>query len=336
MPYQRRHNRWSEIREILADLKKLEDDPRYRSAVNLNAEFFRAARTFPSYLWWLLFRAPDLRRRRKEIVELLDMPFARWQKSVLESLSWFEVWLGALKCIRNHIIGELDRLQRTKKEPIVVASFGCGGMELERQICYQLLRKRFNFPLVFIGIDYSASSFEVARDKLDNLISRGLVEIKTVSRLDVEELAALKASADPERFLLVFLETDAFSLQSLPENSFDLVYHTRLRHHLTPEERHDLDTLTVHLAPHVVELDDVSTVAGIIISSIFIWRFPAVLNGAVLSYLRDLSHEEIVSNREEGWNVVFSGGPLRSYLRLHDKASRPAPTATGQTVQCQM
>jgi len=329
VPYQRRHNRWSEIRDILADLKSLEADPRYRKAARLNAEFFRTARTPFSFLWWLLFKAPKLRRRREDIVELLDLPLPRWQKAVLETLSWFEVWLGALKLIRDHIIGELETMCRTKQEPIVIASFGCGGMELERQISYQLLRKRFKFPLVFIGIDYSASSFEVARAKFDNLLSRGMVEIKTVDHLGSKELAEIKAAARPDCFSLVFLHEDAFRLRELPENSFDLVYHTRLRHHLTPEERQRLDDLAVYLAPRVVELDDISSVIGIIIVSIFVWRFPSVLNGAVLSYLRDFSQEELVANREDGWNVVFAGRPLRSYLRLHDKPGLTAPAATG-------
>lgn len=329
VPYQRTRSRRTEIREILSDLKSLDsDDPAYRKAVRINMEFFRAIHNPFSYFGWLVFRAPQLRKNRGELVELLDMPFPKWQKSVLETLSWFEVWFRSLEPIKDHIIKELSRLKQVKKEPIVLASFGCGGMELERQIAYQLVRQRFDFPLIFIGIDYSAPSFEVIKSKFGNLVSRGMVEIKSFTKLDVEDLNRLKAEASPHKFLVVFLETDAFDLQKLPEGSFDLVYHTRLRHHLTPAERERLDKLAVHLSPRAVELDDVSSLASIIISSIFIWRFPAVLNGAIISFLRDFSKEELLSMNGDGWKIVFSGKPMSSYLRIYDK-SRLISSAAG-------
>ena len=79
----------------------------------------------------------------------------------------------------------------------------------------------------------------------------------------------------------MFLKADAFDLKGLTEDSFDLVYHTRLRHHLTLEQAKQLDKLACHLAPRLVELDDLFSVPEIIIISIFTWRFPAVLNGAI-------------------------------------------------------
>ncbi|MFC1938600.1 hypothetical protein ACFLWM_00370 [Chloroflexota bacterium] len=320
VPYKRTHRRRAEIQEILADLQSLESQPNYREAVKLNVEFFRAIRCPFSYLWWLAFRAPKLRRNRTKLVELIDLPFPKWQKEVLETISWFEVWMRILVPIREQIIRELEGLKRTKQGPIVVASIGCGGMELERQVIYQLLRKRFNFPVIFIGVDYSPASFEVATAKFRNLTAKGLVQIKAVSRLGNAELSQLKTEAASRKLLLVFLKADAFALKKLAEGSLDLIYHTRLRHHLTLEEGKRLDKLAVHLAPRLVELDDLFSILGIIIISIFVWRFPAVLNGAVFSYLKDFSKKELLSKKERGWEVGLPRKLLSCYLRVYDKA----------------
>ena len=325
VPYKRTHKRWAEIQEILTDLKSLSSAPNYQEAVRANIEFFRAIRCPFSYLWWLVFRAPKLRRNRTKLVEIIDLPLPKWQKEVLETLSWFEVWMRILVPIREQIIRELARLKKTKQEPIVVASIGCGGMELERQVIYQLIRKRFNLPVIFVGVDYSPASFEVATAKFRNLTAKGLVQIKTASHLGNDDLKRLKTEAASRKLLLVFLEADAFDLKELAEDSFDLVYHTRLRHHLTREEGRRLDKLASHLAPRLVELDDLFSIPEIIMISIFVWRFPAVLNGAVFSYLKDFSKKELLSKKEVGWELSFSRKPFSCYLRVHDKVSPPTP-----------
>lgn len=325
VPYKRTHKRWAEIQEILADLKSLEPHPNYQEAVRVNVEFFRAIRCPFSYLWWLAFRAPKLRRNRTKLVEIIDLPFPKWQKEVLETLSWFEVWMRILVPIREQIIRELVRLKKTKQEPIVVASIGCGGMELERQVIYQLLRKRFDLPVIFVGVDSSPASFEVATAKFRKLTAKGLVQIKAASHLGNDDLNQLKAEAASQKLLLVFLEADAFDLEGLAEDSFDLVYHTRLRHHLTHEEGGRLDKFASHLAPRLVELDDLFSVLGIILISVFVWRFPAVLNGAVFSYLKDFSRKEVLAKREGGWEVDFSRKPFSCYLRVHNKVGPPTP-----------
>ena len=248
------------------------------------------------------------------------MPFPKWQKMVLETLSWFEVWMHGLEPIKNQIIQELESLRETRKEPIAVASIGCGGMELERQVIYQLVRKRFKFPLIFIGIDYSPASFEVANAKFKNIEAKGLLQIKTISHLGTEELSALKARAASQRFTVVLLKADAFDLEVLPQDSLDLVYHTRLRHHLSAAEGRKLDKLTAHLAPKLVELDDLFTIRGTIITSIFAWRFPAVLNGAIFSYLRDCCKKEVTSQQKLGCNLGLHGKIFSCYLRVCAKA----------------
>ena len=154
---------------------------------------------------------------------------------------------------------------------------------------------------------------------MGNVSNLGLIKITNIPHLDIETLNQLKADATSQRFTVVYLTADAFELESLPEDSFDLVYHTRLRHHLTLKEGRRLDRLALHLAPKLIELDDLFSVLGILTISIFIWRFPAVLNGAIFSFLKDFSRKELLARKERGWQANRHGGPFSSYLRVHDK-----------------
>lgn len=322
LPRRRPLGRGAEIEQILSDLESLVSHPSYRDAVKMNIEFFRALRSPFSYVWWLLFRAPKLRKSRARIMELADLPFSRWQGELLETLSWIEErMLRILMPIRRQLFREIVRLEKVKKEPIVVASLGCGGMELEKQTIYHLVRRRFQFPLIFVGADYSPSVPAVLAKKFARLVDKGIVEIKTISHLGPSELEKLKAEVAPGRILLVLLNTDAFHMMELAENSLDLVYHTRLRHHLTLEEGRKLDELAIHLAPKFLELDDLFSISGIAMMSIFLWRFPALLNGGLLSCLRDFSRQEVLRKREEGWKVSIYGRHLWFYLRVYDKAA---------------
>ena len=313
-----------EIQGILSDLESMKLDVAYREGVALNIEFFRAIRFPFTYIWWLIFKAPKLRRNRARIAEIGDLPFPKWQKALLEELSSFEAWMPQmLQPIKQGIIQELDRLSNTSSEPIVVLNIGCGGMELERQIIYQLLRTRFNTPVVFVGVDYSSAIPTLIASRLAPLVSRGLLQLQTTSHLGANDLAKLKAQATSSRFSVVFLQANVFDLRELPENSFSLVYHTRLRHHLTPEESARIDKLAIHLAPKVIELDDLFSIRGIILASIFAWRFPAALTGGILSYLRDFSKKELLLEQKiiRDWKIKFYSHPIWCHLKIYDKAN---------------
>ncbi len=225
-----------------------------------------------------------------------------------------------LQPIRQELIRGLEGLMKIKKEPIVVLSFGCGGMELERQVIYELVRRRFNFPIIFVGVDYSAAVPDVLATKFASLVSKGIVQLKTISHLGDDDLSRLKNEAASHRFSVVLLNTNAFDLKDLRENSFNLIYHTRLRHHLTAKESNQLDELATHLTTKVIELDDLFSIPAFILASIFAWRFPAVLSGAIFSYLRDFSKKELLAQEADGWTLATFSNPVWCHLRVYDKA----------------
>jgi len=314
--------RKTEIQEILSDLESLKSEPNYREAVALNIEFFKAIRYPISYFWWAIFRAPRIRRNRAKIVELGDLPLPRWQWAILKTLSEFEAGVPAMLLpIRQRIVAELGRLKETQKGPIVVSSLGCGGMELERQVMYELVRTRFNLPVVFVGVDYSPIVPDIVTSKFNSLLSKGLVQVRTLSHLGADDLRSLKLQVTSHMFSVVLLSTNAFELKDLPGNSFNLVYHTRLKHHLTCEEGRELDEMATHLAPKVIEFDDLFSIRTFVLASIFAWRFPAGLGGQIFSYLRSLSKKESMYRQSKDWRVdIIYTKPIWSYLRIYDRA----------------
>jgi len=310
-----------EIEEIITDLKSLRSDSSYRAAVDCNLELFRALRFPISFFWWSVFRIPRLRKRRTQLAELGDLPFPCWQQSILETLSGFEAEVPLmLTPIREGIVAELERLREVQKKPALLISVGCGGMELERQVMFQLLRARSQAPVVFFGVDSSPAVLDVITAKFRPLVAKKLLRIETASRLSADDLKKFEQKAAAQRFLLVLVSTDVFELSDLPEDSFNLVYHTRLRHHLTPEESRRLDQLSAHLAPKIMELDDLFSIPQIVLAGVFAWRFPAALGAVIFSYLRDRSKKELLSQPVPGWTVSFCRNPIWCHLSVYDKA----------------
>jgi hypothetical protein len=313
-------DRQSRIQEILGDLKRLLSNPEYRKQAALNLEFFRATRSRASYFWWLVSRTPWLRRHRADVVELADLPFPHWQNTLLSELSWFEARVPQmLRPIKKMIIQEVTRLAASQNDPIVLLSIGCGGMELERQVIMQLLRRRFKAPVAFVGVDYSTAVAEVIASRFRPLSDKGLVEVKCVSSLGAEAIRDLRARPGVRKFSLVFLNAMAEELGGLPRDSFNLVYHTRLRHHISAAEAADLEGMASRLAPKVIEFDDLYNPIQVLLTSIFAWRLPVVLNGSVLSYFRDFSQREVASEPGKGGQVRFFGLPVRSYIRFWER-----------------
>ncbi len=310
-----------EIEQILTDLKSLRSDPGYGEPAARNIELFRALRFPISLFWWSVFRIPKLRKRRTQLAELGDLPFPRWQQSILETLSGFEARVPLmLTPIREGIVAELEQLRRVQEGPALLLSVGCGGMELERQVMFQLLRARSQAPVVFFGVDSSPAVLDVITTKFRPLVSKKLLHIETASRLSSDDLKRFRQKAVAQRFLLVLVSTDVFELSDLPEDSFNLVYHTRLRHHLTPAESRRLDQLGSHLAPKMMELDDLFSVPQLVLAGVFAWRFPAALGAVIFSYLRDHSQKELLSQQVPGWTVSFYRNPIWCHLSVYDKA----------------
>jgi hypothetical protein len=313
-------DRKMEIQGILADLESLQSDAKYGEAAKLNSEFFRAIRSPLTYVRWLLFKAPKLRRNRSQIVEIGDLPLERWQKSGLEVLSGFEAIAGASLPIKQRIMEQIENSTDTSGRPILMLSLGCGGMELEREVIYELVRRHSSVSVAFVGVDYAPVVPEIVTSRLRPLTAKGLLRLEIASRVDIDDLQRLKSAADSPRFQAFILNTDLFQLAGLPEDFFDLAYHTRLAHHLTAEGNDRLRRLALRLAPKLIEFDDLFSIRTILSASRAAWRFPAGFAGCIFSYLRDHSRKELLSQCSDGAKLktVYTK-PVRCYIREYDK-----------------
>jgi hypothetical protein len=313
--------RRQEIKEILADLEILKTYAEYSQAARLNIAFFKAIRSPVSFLWWLIFKAPTLRRNRSRITEIGDLPLPKWQKAGLEMLSGFEAMVpGMLRLVKEKILSQIIELEGHKTRPIVMLSLGCGGMELERQVIYELIRKRSRVSITFVGVDYSPIVPEVVTDRFRPLLSKGRLQMETATEANLDQLNRLKVVEGSSQFRVIILNTNAFELEYLPENFFDCAYHTRLAHHLTAEEHRALNRLAVHLAPRLIEFDDLFSIRTLLLASLFAWHFPAGFDGVVLSYLRDPSRRELLSWPDDRAKIeVAYAKPIWCYVKEYQK-----------------
>lgn len=300
-----------EAEEILSDLRNLKKtNPEYVFAADLNIEFVRAATNLFSYVRWLVKRAPALRRQhRDDILELMDLPFESWQKETHEKLTILERTLkpipDLLKPVRECIVAEIIRL-RGKDGSIKLLSLGCGGMELERQIIERLHKIDFtsHYPIIFIGVDKCADAIGLVKENL-SLVSHNLIDIRSVTDLDAQTINELSEETKCQ-FKVVILQSDIFALEKLPANWIDVVYCARFKHHLDrPKEQKRLDSIMTHLTSNVaIEFDDMCSIPIFIFPSVLTWRWIVTLNGAILSYLRDPSKEELLA-QSDGWGLQF-------------------------------
>jgi hypothetical protein len=313
--------RTQEIKEILADLEALKAHTEYSQAAGVNISFFKAIRSPVSFLWWLIFKAPALRRNRSLITEIGDLPLPKWQRAGLDMLSGFEAMVpGTLRLVKERVLSQIIESQSHKTRPIVMLSLGCGGMELERQVIYELIRQRSRVASIFVGADYSPIVPEIVTDRFKPLLSKGLLQMETATEVDLDQLNRLKVADGSQQFRIIILNTNAFELECLPENFFDCAYHTRLAHHLTAEEHRALNRLALHLAPRLIEFDDLFSIRSLLLASFFAWRFPAGFGGVIFSYLRDHSRRELLSRPADGAKIeVAYTKPIWCYLKEYQK-----------------
>lgn len=314
-----REKREKEINEILNDLAVLEKDKKYKEAVQINADFLRAAVLPTKYIQWLILNASRLRKKKESILELGDFPIERWQREL--HLNYIQVernkFAGLLKPITKRIIAEL---KKSNQQTITVLNIGCGGMEIEKQVIEELVRKGIGKNIVFIGVEISQTIFKIAFSNLSTLVEKELVEVEELTELNDHVLGELRKRAKPGKLLVRIINTNTLNLKDwLSPGSLDLVYHSMMKHHLSEAEKKSLDQLVTYLAPKTIEYDDFYSFPLLILPSIFTWKSPCLLNGTILSLLRDPSKKEVLS-KQRGWKTklyCFTG----YYLRIYDKST---------------
>jgi len=288
-----------EIREIISDLESLKGDPQYREAAEINIGFFKAARSPFSFIHWLIFTAPKLRKRRDELLELGDLPLEKWQQRAYQALAGVERHRFGRRTSGGFTL-ELSRaILRVKRikdsgEAMVLLDVGFGGGELG----YRVVEGLHRVPLVYIGLDITPANIEVAKEVFRPLCERGEIIFREVPALNDGVIDALRQEAsDTSRKVVAVCLGDIFDLDKhVSPGKIDLICHSRVLHHIKAALRPRLEDICRRLSPATLEMDDRYCCSFMFWSVLGTWViYPSVtlMNGAILSWLRDPAEEEL-------------------------------------------
>ncbi len=287
-----------EIAEIISDLKTMQGDPRYKEAVADNIAFFKAARYPWLFIGWLALASSRLKRNRDRLLELGDFPFLKWQKRGYAGLASIENHrLGGM--MSTGFVRELCRLIQQVKQikgddgPVVVMDLGCGGGEMGRLVSKELP----DVPLAYIGVDITTANIALAERAFRGLHKAGKLAFLKASQVDDAAVDAVRrgVGGDFGKAATVCFG-DIFGLdKSLSPGKVDIIWHSRVLHHISRPDRSRLEEMCRRLSPLTVEMDDVDCFwykfwTAVALPAVF--ANPSLLNGMVLSRLRDpYAHE---------------------------------------------
>jgi len=292
------------IEDILADLHIVQllitDEQEYGLAANIR--FFKAVRHPLTYLFWQLLEAPRL--DADKLLELADLPLPEWEAQLYKDLDRLERrrFPGLLKPLAANLAAQPG---------VTFLDLGCGSMEVERQVLISLNRRKDHRPRIFIGVDLSPASYDIIARNFKQYASE--VAVHRVEKLDTATLRSLIAGA-PKQHLVVFVQADALSLlERLQPGDVDVVYSSKFKHHLPKQLKPKLDKLAATAGKVALEFDDYRTALSWIPLVLTAWSKPVLLNGALLSRLRQPAKRELVKSKHH--TPVTFYNPPGSYIK---------------------
>ncbi|HEY4476863.1 MAG TPA: hypothetical protein VJB69_02705 [Candidatus Paceibacterota bacterium] len=301
--------------EIIVDLEihKKSGQCENSYALEANLNFFRSLYRFRDFWHWFRKVRPTLDGKR--LLELSDFHLSngKWERMLQKELLEIEKWKfpDVLGRIRKEILKQIAELNQPGRHLILV-SIGSGSMEIERQLIIKLREKGNNQKIIFFGIDNSNTSLDIANENLVDL----KIKLFRISNLDQGKVNQLKQEFQNEQYTVVLINGDAVKLETyFGQKNIDLAYHSKFKHHLPDNLKIKLDRMIEIVAKRGIENDDLNCWIINLGSIKANWKNrPVLLNGALLSFLRDPSKEELRSNNTPGWQTkIYMDGYLRIY-----------------------
>ncbi len=290
------------IEKALEKLEQFKSDPAYtdkRYAIDANIEFLRATRSFPQYVWWLVATAPKLDGAK--LLELTDFPVEEWDIAMHTRL--IEMERQPRPGLITPLVNAITRYIDVQKRDLVIANFGAGGMEVDRQVAQWAIGRAHPFKVTIVAVDNSPITRKIARKNLESLgADVAIVETGKVTEKDIAELRA----KTPQKVLIVMCTNDIFDLESsFSPAYFDVVYHSLFRHHLAPHQQKRLDEVIVALSKRHFEFDGFKYWPVVIAQTIVGWSNPNFLNGEIFSNLRFHSKRDRVAYARPRGTITF-------------------------------
>jgi SAM-dependent methyltransferase len=292
--------RTEEIRGIISDLQELKSNGQFVTAIDMNIDFFRFANNLFRFIPWFIFYIPKIRIDLYNLLELGDLPIVEWQPKGYIGLAKIEDNRFA-RIMVTDFINELCRLVlkvnrlKPRSESVVIFDLGCGGGCL----CSEVLCRNKRIPIVCIGIDNMPANIELAKARFTPIHDRGEVIFKSISKICDNTIDNLSLEAKRTgRNVFAIYRGDFFKLDKLISSSkIDMIFHSRVIHHLGLEDRYLLERMCQRLSFITVELEDIYSRVMPLLAAIVTWGIdhcnPALMNGGVLSCIRDPGKEDL-------------------------------------------
>ena len=288
------------IGQIITDLKEYKEiaprDEQY--GVGENIRFFKASKHVITFLMWQLFYASSI--DADNLLEIADLPLPRWERMLYKDLQRVE---------RRRFPGLLRPLTTTLSnlDARVFLDIGCGTMEVERQLMQALQAKGDKKPRVFVGLDMSGSAYEMIQKTFEHDSDK--VSIHRIPSLESNIIKPFVDSGHKKHQVL-FVEADAMHAADPNNYPVDVVYSSKFKHHLKHSLKLPFDHAIAPLGKIVLEFDDYRTATSWIPISITAWKRPVLLNGGLLSRLR----QPFKAKLSKQPNVLFFSPP-GSYIK---------------------
>ena len=274
-----------------------------------NIVFFNHLKSPLNFLSWLIFNMPKI--NGKQLLELSDFHLSngKWEKILQKELRDLESnrFLDILQPLKKEILAFI-KSKRKQKESIIIFNIGSGSMEIEKQLIRQLKRERINKKIIFVGLDNSEASIAFAKE---NLGWDG-IELKRLDnqniRNDLEKLGP-----ENEKYQVAVCNLNAFDLENIGIKP-DLIFHSKLKHHLPQNDWETFDNLLLRVCPNVIEFDDYKSFFVIVFSVIINWNKPVLNNGAIFSCLRSVKKSDLNKFTSNSWKIKIQ---LGSYIKYH-------------------
>jgi hypothetical protein len=275
------------INQILQDLNTLlknTKSPNLIYAIKENILFFKAIKSYLSYLLWLFFRAPFIDKNK--ILELADLGLEKYSRELLEVLTRNELKFSHMIEPLVDSIVELILSKNIK----TILDLGSGGMTIEYKIIKKLKEINYKKRIVLIGIDSDPQAHELAK----TILSEFDLDILETSNLSSQFLEKILNNHQSKNISIVFSRENIFRLDNVfPDNFVDLVFHSKFKHHLNNRDKEKLDSILLKIAKIVIEYDNYRKWRELIFRPRLIWGEPVLLNGAILSRVRGFTKSEI-------------------------------------------
>lgn len=279
-----------QIEQALARLEAFKSDPMYadkRYAIDANIVFLQAARSLPRYLWWLFTVAPKLDGSR--LLELTDFTVEEWDVAMHSRLIEIQKhkWPGLIA----PLVGAITEHLQKETRDLVMANFGAGGMEVDRQAARWALQTYYPHRLTIVAVDKSPVTRKIAAKNMRELAND--VEIIETGEITAAELERLRKNTK-KKTLIVMCTNNIFQLdEQFPPQYFDLIYHSLFKHHLNPAEQEKLDSTMQMLARKRFEFDGYKSWPVVVPQTIVGWEYPYFLNGTIISMARYQTNDEV-------------------------------------------